>query len=104
MFTCPAAALPGRGREFCFFPMRALATFIILPLVCLRLEAQLHDNTWILGYPGNGAIYGHSILTFTDGSLEIDSNSILKDIDFPQNNSAFSHEDGGCSLFSMVWT
>ncbi len=52
--------------------------------------AQLHDNTWILGYPGNGAVFGHSILTFTDGSLHIDSNSVMRDMEFPGNNSSFS--------------
>ncbi len=62
--------------------------------------AQLHDNTWILGYPGNGDIFGHSILTFTDGSLHIDSNSLMRDMEFPHNNSSFSSADGALFAFT----
>ncbi len=61
--------------------------------------AQLHDNTWIVGYPG--LLYyefhhelGHNILTFTDGSLHIDSNSVMKDMEFFVNNASFSTSEG----------
>jgi hypothetical protein len=75
--------------------------FTLAGLFChLHLFSQLHDNTWILGYPGNGAIYGHSILTFTDGSLQIDSNSLMNDMEFPGNNSSFSMSDGELFAFT----
>ncbi|MCW5924926.1 MAG: hypothetical protein KIS77_21580 [Saprospiraceae bacterium] len=79
--------------------MKAIFFAIVGLLLPLHLFSQLHDNTWVLGYPGFGDIYGHSILTFSDGSLQIDSSSVMKDIDFPQNNSAFSHEDGELFAF-----
>jgi hypothetical protein len=79
--------------------MKILLAIILSLMAQLPAFSQLHDNTWILGYPGNGSIYGHSILTFTEGSLQIDSNSLMNDIDFPQNNSAFSNEQGDLFVF-----
>lgn len=79
--------------------MRTLFLTLVGLLFHFQNFAQLHDNTWILGYPGNGDIYGHSVLTFTDGSLQIDSNSIMNDMEFPQNNSAFSHGNGELFAF-----
>lgn len=82
--------------------MKAAIFTIIGLLSHLHLFPQLHDNTWILGYPALGGYdptLGHSILTFTDGSLQVDSNSLMNDIDFPQNNSAFSNENGELFAF-----
>ncbi|MBX2893640.1 MAG: hypothetical protein KF734_22180, partial [Saprospiraceae bacterium] len=82
--------------------MKAIFFAIVGLLLPLHIFSQLHDNTWILGYPALGGYdptLGHSILTFTEGNLQIDSNSVMKDINFPQNNSAFSHEDGELFAF-----
>ncbi len=55
--------------------------------------AQLHDNTWVLGHPGFSGTYGFNIFTFTDGSLQMDSSSLM-DVVFYGNNSSFSTSKG----------
>ncbi|MCW5924927.1 MAG: PKD domain-containing protein [Saprospiraceae bacterium] len=82
--------------------MKVIFFAIVGLLLPLHLFSQLHDNTWILGYPALGGYdptLGHSILTFTDGSLQIDSSSVMNDMEFPQNNSAFSDENGELFAF-----
>lgn len=83
-----------------FLNMKATFFATLGLLLPLRLFSQLHDNTWVLGYPGFGDIYGHSILTFTEGGLHIDSNSVMNDMEFPGNNSSFSLSDGELFAFT----
>ena len=99
----PLAPSPGRDRNFSFSALMKkifIAWFALMaPSAAL---AQLHDNTWVLGYSKFGNIYymyGHNILTFTDGSLQIDSNSLMKDMEFPFNNSSFSTSEGELFAF-----
>ena len=61
-----------------------------------NLLAQLHDNTWIFGYDNNTNLndkYGISILTFPDGQLSIQQNTIL-DFNYNNTNTAFSDSTG----------
>lgn len=58
------------------------------------LSGQMHDNTWVIGYQGGTSEeYGLSILTFRDGSLNIDTMSVFWS-GFEGNNSAFSDAEG----------
>jgi hypothetical protein len=98
-FTFPARGTVVPRAGFFVFSMKKAIFTVIGLLSHLYLFSQLHDNTWILGYPGNGDIYGHSILTFTDGSLQVDSNSLMNDMEFPHNNSSYSDEDGQLFAF-----
>jgi len=67
---------------------------------CALLCAQKHDNTWVIGYSGIGVQYGHSLLTFDDGSLKIDTASYtMPGYDLMHNNSAFSDFDGNLFAF-----
>jgi hypothetical protein len=77
-------------------------TFLLCSILalCASLGAQRHDNTWVLGYSGFGVEYGHSILTFDNGSLIIDTiPTNMWDYEFPHNNSAYSNFEG--SLFAF---
>lgn len=70
-------------------------------LLCSILNAQRHDNAWVLGYTGFGVEYGHSLLTFDDGRLKIDTipNPIAQSYSFLHNNASIAHSDG--SLFAF---
>jgi hypothetical protein len=80
--------------------MRLTLLLCSLLVLCAPLSAQKHDNTWVLGYDGFGVEYGHSLLTFDDGKLKIDTISYsMPGYDIPRNNASFSLADG--SLFAF---
>lgn len=84
---------------------RALAYFLymknITVMLCIvfstnTLLAQMFDNTWLLGYNQNnvpGDIYGISLLTFNQGSVEFNEN-VITTIDFWHNNASISDSSG----------
>jgi hypothetical protein len=74
------------------------STFCFL-LYAIISFGQLHDNTWVIGYQsGWGIKFGHSILNFKDGSLNIDTTTIVGQA-FQDNNSSFSSEAGKLMAF-----
>ncbi len=68
---------------------------IVICIYAHRLVAQLHDNTWFLGYGFSeyNIILGLTKLTFDDGILKIDTAKNVG-FDFDHNNSAFSDDEG----------
>jgi hypothetical protein len=67
----------------------------ILPFVC---AAQLHDNTWMIGYQGGTSEFGITEFTFTEGDLTVKkSNHTLTA--FEDLNACFSDSSG--QLFAM---
>jgi hypothetical protein len=73
----------------------------ILILVCVfpnLLAAQLHDNTWMIGYQGGTSEFGITEFTFTEGNLAVKkSNHTLTA--FQDLNACFSDSSG--QLFAM---
>ncbi|MDX2280732.1 MAG: PKD domain-containing protein [Saprospiraceae bacterium] len=68
--------------------------YLIFCLIFQELKAQRNDNTWYLGYPGNGEIFGPSKVTFDDGSFYIKKDtSFYRGID-DSNNTIISDNDG----------
>jgi len=66
------------------------------------LQAQFHDNTWILGYSNNADTtdrFGISILTFPNGMLQIMQNPVLE-FNFDGTNMSFSNSNGNLSYYS----
>jgi len=66
-----------------------------MPYVC---TAQLHDNTWMIGYQGGTSEFGITEFTFTEGNLAVKkSNHTLTA--FQDLNACFSDSSG--QLFAM---
>lgn len=91
---------PKKLEAAAFFIYCAMRTiiFTILAIIPSLLPAQLHDNTWLMGYAGGsesppGDIYGISVLSFLSGNVQVTENTITE-IDFDHNNSAFSDSSG----------
>lgn len=80
------------GPFLIIFFMKSRLLIILFCCIPLLFQAQKYDNTWVTGYAGVGPQYGNSFLTFTDGSLIIDS--IYASAPFQDNNASFSRFDG----------
>jgi hypothetical protein len=85
--------------------MKFFLTFcLIFCLATHGLIAQRYDNTWYLGYPGNGEIYGPSKVTFDDGSFNIKKDTNLFGGIYDSNNSVFSDFNGNhIAVFNGFW-
>lgn len=77
--------------------MRYLSFLAFLWCCPSPLNAQLHDNTWLLGYqsgpPEPGDSYGIVTLSFPDGNAQATENQTTL-LSFRDNNSAFSDAGG----------
>ncbi len=77
-------------------------TFIVgfLPFVCL---AQLHDNTWLIGYQGGTSEFGITEFTFSEGNLAVE-NSSHEIAAFGDLNACFSDSSGNFfAAFNGYW-
>ena len=72
--------------------------------VFIALNAQKHDNVWLLGYHGGSQspdndYFGISILDFTSGELEISDNQIIE-MNFDAANASYCDVDGNLLYYS----
>lgn len=70
--------------------------FLLFALLCpFFLFAQLHDNTWLVGYggPPSGDKFGLSMLKFDSGSIKVSEGSDVT-YEFYVNASMFSDANG----------
>ncbi len=79
-------------------PFLAMKIVVVI-LLCFPqiLWAQMHDNTWFLGYDNDTILSnqrGIEILTFPDGQLKIEQNTQLKRFNFWETNTSFSDTSG----------
>jgi len=73
---------------------------LFVPQVCL---AQMHDNTWILGYLGDTITSnenGMEVLTFPQGNLKVEQNTQLQRFNFDGTNTSFSDSTGQVLSFT----
>jgi hypothetical protein len=76
--------------------------FIKLFICPLLLSAQLHDNTWFLGYSNNKDTadnFGISVLTFNTGNVVVRQNTAV-DLNFNNANTSFSDSVGDLLSYS----
>ena len=80
------------------------AFHLIFCLILQVLNAQRNDNTWYLGYPGNGEIYGPSKVTFDEGSFKIKKDTTFFGGIYDSNNTVISDSDGKyIATFNGFW-
>lgn len=78
--------------------IRLIAIFIFPSLV----QAQFHDNTWVLGYSNNADTtdrFGISVITFFDGNINIVQNTDVF-FNFSSTNASYSDSLGRLQSFS----
>lgn len=69
-----------------------------------NINAQHYDNTWYLGYPGNGEIYGPSKVSFDDGSFSIEKDTTFFGGIYDSNNTVISDIGGKyLATFNGFW-
>lgn len=84
--------------------MKVVTFLFLLVFANTALDAQFHDNHWLLGYAGGNASaptdsFGISILSFYDAKLCIGDNQYI-DLDFNGSSSSFSDFDGNLQFNS----
>lgn len=85
--------------------MRLIVNFwLILWAFSPKISAQQQDNTWYLGYPGNGEIYGPSKVTFDDGYFKIKKDTTFFGGIYDSNNTVISDSNGKyLAAFNGFW-
>jgi hypothetical protein len=82
--------------------MKVFFIFFILIQIAQNAQAQLHDNTWMLGYSNNfdtTDIFGIVEMKFTNGNMSMRQNNII-DIAFEATNTSFSDSLGNLMYLS----
>lgn len=90
--------------HYLFFNMKFVNFCFIFLIFCQEINAQREDNTWYLGYPGNGAIFGPSKVTFDNGFFNIKKDTTFFGGIYDSNNTVISDSDGDyLAAFNGFW-